>query len=502
MSSVSPKDVSDCVSVWLSYLQMLNGLCSAGSRLSQGFQLLLGNSQGHNHASPMAAHCRTMWDDLARVTAATTAAVKSGILAALQESALRINNSDSSKPYEIGDVACASLTTFINMQYQFCLACCECLRGVKATRGITEQREDCSHSSCRPPLTPIQACQQRRWSEEVAPKGRSASVPEADTGPRRWSMPWEGGGSQASRLAPSAPAAFPATLPLLTSTGNTQPRETSHRSGSTTPDSIWQGSSLASMEDLQGVIHLLSCQPGTSVSNCYVTHLHQPSRHIPGVTLTSCSLNEKDIPSSWDWGLEMLGASNKYSPSVEDTTLPTDEESCRLLLGSQSHGSNLLHPSSLNRSTPGVLNLPGLQPWCEGDGTNAMGSLMTSSGWTAVPADGSGPSRKSSSSTDSSAYSRSTGSGSEGSAETRSHLYCMWKGEAPFIQLTESLVEGDALCESVRQACVGNRMSSGKLEEEINVSVECQVPAVQSNFGEERISSQDDGDTLAIKDRT
>ncbi|KAG8227830.1 hypothetical protein J437_LFUL008474 [Ladona fulva] len=509
MSSVSVKDISECVSVWLSYLQMLNGLCSAGSRLSQGLQLLLGNSQGHSHATPMAAHCRAMWDDLARITAATTASVKSGVVAALQESALRINNSDASKQFEIGDVACASLTTFVNMQHQFCLACCEYLRGVKAPRGIAEPREECVQASCRPPLTPVQSCQQRRWSEEVAPKGRSASVPEADTGPRRWSMPWESGGSQANRLAPSAPPTFPPSLPLISSSGGAQPRELSHRSGSTTPDSMWQGSSLASMEDLQGVIHLLSCQPGTSTASCYVTHLHQPSRHIPGVTLTSCSLNEKDIRSSWDWGLEIFGAptGSKY-PCAEDTSVPADEEPNKLMSGAQNYVTNLLHPTVPNRSTPGMLNLPGLQPWCEGDAGNLPSNVMSSSGWTIASADGGVPSRKSSSSTDSSStYSKSTGSGSEG--ESRSHLYCMWKGEAPFIQLTESLVEGDVLSDSVMHACLGNRMSSGKLEEEVNAHMDSQPPLVHTSFGEERISSQEDsfprsqeGDSLVIKDRT
>ncbi|XP_071441264.1 uncharacterized protein [Hetaerina americana] len=479
MSAVSAKDISDCISVWMSYLQMLNGLCSAGSRLSQGLQSLLGSSQGHVNAAPMASHCRNMWDDLARVTAETTAAVRSGIIAALQESALRINNPDATKPCEIGEVACASLSTFMNMQYQFCLTCCECLRGIKMARGIPEPREDCSVSSCRPSLTPMQVGQQRRWSEEVAPKGRSASVPDAgDTGPRRWSMPWEGGGSQNTRLSPSVPAAFPTPLPLISSTAcNAPPRETSHRSGSTTPDSIWHGSSFASMEDLQGVIHLLSCQPGSTLPNCHVTHLHQPSQHVPGAT-----------------------TSTKCSPSVDDAPAAVEEEAGRILSGSQGYASNLLHPVSQSRVMPGGLNLPGLQPWCEGDVT--AGNPSNSSGWTpATTAECGGLSRKSSSSTDSSAYSRSVGSGSDGSTDNRSHLYCMWKGEAPFIQLTESLVEGETACESARQSCSSTRINSGKLEEESRVG-DPHPSVMQQTFGEERLPCQDDEETLVIKDRT
>ncbi|XP_046383167.1 uncharacterized protein LOC124153832 [Ischnura elegans] len=503
MSSVSAKDISDCISVWMSYLQMLNGLCSAGSRLSQGLQSLLGSSQGHVHAAPMASHCRNMWDELARVTAATTATVRSSIIAALQESALRINNQDATK-CEIGDVACASLSTFINMQYQFCLSCCECLRSMKMTRGIPEPREDCPLPSCRPSLAPMQVGQQRRWSEEVAPKGRSASVPDAgDTGPRRWSMPWESGGSQNTRLSPSMPGGFPNPLPLVTpATCNAPPRETSHRSGSTTPDSIWHGSSFASMEDLQGVIHLLSCQPGSTLPNCHVTHLHQPSQHVPGVTLTSCSLNEKDMQSSWDWGLESLGtpASTKCSPSVDDTPTSVEEETARILSGSQSYASNLLHPGSSSRVIPGVLNLPGLQPWCEGDG--ASGNLGTSSGWTqSASTESGGLSRKSSSSTDSSAYSRSVGSGSDGGSENRSHLYCMWKGEAPFIQLTESLVEGEG-CESATQLCSSGRNNSGKLEEESRVGDPHPPVPMASTYGEERIPCQDEDEILVMKERT
>jgi hypothetical protein len=46
-------------------------------------------------------------------------------------------------------------------------------------------------------------------------------------------------------------------------------------------DSVWH-SSLASQEELQEVIQLLSCRPGVS----YSTQLYHPSQHLPGEFFT------------------------------------------------------------------------------------------------------------------------------------------------------------------------------------------------------------------------
>lgn len=48
-------------------------------------------------------------------------------------------------------------------------------------------------------------------------------------------------------------------------------------------DSVWH-SSLASQEELQEVIQLLSCRPGVSHS----TQLYHPSQHLPGEFFTLC----------------------------------------------------------------------------------------------------------------------------------------------------------------------------------------------------------------------
>nr|CAD7264823.1 unnamed protein product [Timema shepardi] len=240
-------------------------------------------------------------------------------------------------------------------------------------------------------------CPQRRWSEAAAAEMTGESQ---DGTMRRWSMPWE-----SSRLAephstwhgrlnpPPSKLAVPSTA-------------SQDRSRSITPDSLWH-SSLASQEELQEVIHLLSCRPGLPQS----TQLYHPSQHLPGVTLTSYPY---DGPPP-EWGEDRTPARRASSSPQPPVHHQTHRASWHAL---ESHS----------------------HMWGDSDGGHCgeRNSDMYSSAMDATNL----ASRKSSSSTDSSSshslHSRST-TGSEGGAEVRSHLYSMWSGsDLAFMKLSES----------------------------------------------------------------
>lgn len=62
---------------------MLNGLCSAGSRLSQALGALVQDPTSPCYA--IALQCHTAWEELVKATAIATSAVKSQVVAALQD---------------------------------------------------------------------------------------------------------------------------------------------------------------------------------------------------------------------------------------------------------------------------------------------------------------------------------------------------------------------------------------------------------------------------------
>ncbi|XP_063239830.1 uncharacterized protein LOC134540812 isoform X7 [Bacillus rossius redtenbacheri] len=77
------KEVSECLSSWLTYLQMLNGLCGAGSRLAHCLGALVQDTASPCHA--VAAQCQAAWEELVRATAAASSAVRAQVLSSLQE---------------------------------------------------------------------------------------------------------------------------------------------------------------------------------------------------------------------------------------------------------------------------------------------------------------------------------------------------------------------------------------------------------------------------------
>nr|CAD7572716.1 unnamed protein product [Timema californicum] len=114
MPITTPKEVSECLSSWLSYLQMLNGLCGAGSRLSHCLGALVQDTSSPCHT--IVTQCQAIWEELVKATAVATSAVKSQVLATLQE----INTSgdtdaDTHKSHEQNQqVVCVILTMFIS----------------------------------------------------------------------------------------------------------------------------------------------------------------------------------------------------------------------------------------------------------------------------------------------------------------------------------------------------------------------------------------------------
>lgn len=447
---VSSKDINDCISGWLTYLQNLNALCGSGARLSHSLGSLL-PSEHQSACGGRAAQCQAAWDDLSKVVAATSNNIRSQVVQALQE---LTGPSQGAASNDTGLVlapaqqaaVCHSLMTMISLQYQFCMACCECL-GMMAPchcciSGDSNQQKahdpDCivttlqhyfnrlyipstptSRSPLLFPIWPLQS-PQRRWSEaaarEVACPGMGDTLTAEDGAMRRWSMPWDSSGQNeqhgqwTGRLYPKD---------KLTVPGGFISQE---RSRSTTPESIWH-SSLASQEELSDVISLLSCRPTQPLQ------LHQPSQHIPGVTLTGCSQNSPSPSHQTNWVSPASGGS------------PNEERICIR------HGSS--SPAGLGTS-PGRLSPHQLQagPQSTGHHQPSQPQVALWSGTDSIvpqsqPPD---PPRKGSSSTDSSSLSsslslhRSSTSSSDTGIENRSHLYSMWSGaDLPFIKLPENI---------------------------------------------------------------
>lgn len=445
----SPKEISECLSGWLTYLQMLTGLCGAGSRLSHCLGTLVQDTSSPCHA--VATQCQATWEELVKATTNVSTVVKAQVIPSLQEMNTAIEtDADTQKVHEhTQEVICGSLMTFINLHYQFCAACCDFL-GAMANSNCCQMNEttptrhnlECivgivqqcfsqlytptppppppgTHRLVRSPLHfPLCTLQgpQRRWSEAAA--GEVSG--ETNNGTmRRWSMPWE-----SSRLADHHSAWHGRLNPPSKLT--VPPTSSQDRSRSTTPDSVWH-SSLASQEELQEVIQLLSCRPGVSHS----TQLYHPSQHLPGVTLTSCTYDGPS-PDCGGWGdsIQSDERGGSCGPSRRGSSSPQS-------LATQQH----LHRASWHAPDTHT------HMWGEHEG-HAGGER--SFDLYPPPLDaGTLASRKSSSSTDSSSshslHSRST-TGSEGGAEVRAHLYSMWSGsDLTFMKLPESSEPTDTI---------------------------------------------------------
>ncbi|XP_011497981.1 PREDICTED: uncharacterized protein LOC105362277 isoform X2 [Ceratosolen solmsi marchali] len=283
-------DVNECLGSWLTYLQMLNGLCSAGTKLALSLQALLSVHDTMAQCR-VTSQCLAGWEELTRATNVASHTVKKHVVTAMKD--YEILDNDGEKH----DILRDNMLTFINLQYQFCVACCKCL-GSMAECSCSQDETECdiaalqqcfqrlysspppvsstsahhpsqpgSHRSPLPySLFPLQV--QRRWSETAAADMFGGESSEQAV--RRWSMPWD---CRHVTEWPRQEARTRLRVPYQ------------DRSRSTTPDSLWK-SAMASQDGLREAIQLLSCKPGVRISSQQMSYRGQ---HVPGVTLTTCS---------------------------------------------------------------------------------------------------------------------------------------------------------------------------------------------------------------------
>lgn len=73
--------------------QMLNGLCSAGTKLAQSLQTILSNHDAMVHCR-LTGPCLAGWEELTRATSVASNTVKHHVVAALREHENRENDID------------------------------------------------------------------------------------------------------------------------------------------------------------------------------------------------------------------------------------------------------------------------------------------------------------------------------------------------------------------------------------------------------------------------
>ncbi|CAH0546813.1 unnamed protein product [Brassicogethes aeneus] len=115
---------ADCLNSWICYLQILNNMCAAGLRLSQSLAVLASHQN-----TTLAAQCAQGWEELSRATFVATNSVKTHIAAAVQDMSIgeTFAGEDAQRQVEHNQqIIAENLLTFVNLQYQFSIAGCEC----------------------------------------------------------------------------------------------------------------------------------------------------------------------------------------------------------------------------------------------------------------------------------------------------------------------------------------------------------------------------------------
>ncbi|XP_048515593.1 uncharacterized protein LOC105692415 [Athalia rosae] len=424
-------EVRECLSSWLAYLQTLNGLCTAGTKLAQSLQALLSTHEGEDAPAArcrLTGQCLAGWEELTRATNVASNTVKSHVSHVMAS----LTETQGAGTADSQDILCDNLLTFINLQYQFCLACCECLGGMAECSCSRNGRSECDVAALQRcferlyspssgsssggqqhlqgqrsrlpyPLFPLQV--QRRWSETAAAEVSGTAVENAT---RRWSMPWDC--RHVSDFLETPPTTHHDHI-----RGKLKVPIPQERGRPVTPDnSSWKSSTMASQDGLREAIQLLSCRPGIRPS----TQLYHPSQHIPGVTLTTCSFdrNSDGSGTAWPdtrsssrcWPRDVNDHSD-HSASEQSGTSGSGHRDSKDSIQSQSDHSGIGHRES----------------------DAGIGEILGS--------------RKSSSSNDScvSAQSRSGSEGAViGGESARSQLYSMWSGgDLPFIKLPDASSE-------------------------------------------------------------
>lgn len=72
---------------------MLNGLCSAGTKLAQSLQSVLSNHDSSVHCK-LSSQCLSGWEELARATGVASNTVKHHVVTALRDHEIRDNDID------------------------------------------------------------------------------------------------------------------------------------------------------------------------------------------------------------------------------------------------------------------------------------------------------------------------------------------------------------------------------------------------------------------------
>lgn len=152
---------------------MLNSLCSAGVRLAQS----LTNLAQHQNTT-LANQCLTGWDELARSTVIASHTVKNHIAAAVQDMSIgeTFTEEDSVRQQEHNQqIITENLLTFINLQYQFSIAGCECL-GYMATCPSCQTTAGGTHDpDCS--MAMLQQCFSRPHYQEPRSQTSSPNLP-------------------------------------------------------------------------------------------------------------------------------------------------------------------------------------------------------------------------------------------------------------------------------------------------------------------------------------
>lgn len=154
-------------------MQVLNNLCSAGLRLSQSLCTL---SQLQN--ASLSNHCHTSWEELAKATQFASHSVKCHIAAAMQDMSIgdTFTESDAQRQQEHNQqIINENLLTFINLQYQFSIAGCECFGSMAMCPSCQSVPGAAHDPDCG--MATLQQCFARLYTHESHSQMSSPHVP-------------------------------------------------------------------------------------------------------------------------------------------------------------------------------------------------------------------------------------------------------------------------------------------------------------------------------------
>ncbi|XP_014218022.1 uncharacterized protein LOC106646499, partial [Copidosoma floridanum] len=173
--SLNRMDVDECLGSWLAYIKMLNGLCSAGTKLALSLQALL-SVHDRMARCRVTAQCLAGWEELTRATNVASHTVKKHVAAAMKD--YEVLDNDAEKH----DILRDNLLTFINLQYQFCVACCKCL-GSMAECSCTQDGSECD-------IAALQQCFERLYSSPTPASSSSTTQNPSQHSSHRSPLPY------------------------------------------------------------------------------------------------------------------------------------------------------------------------------------------------------------------------------------------------------------------------------------------------------------------------